>query len=459
MASEESWKDKYLREIEQSERQEKQWQAERNTLERLLVRTSLASEGQSEQLDALLAQLREDLRKRNVDVEAWRKLQEEIDLQITLLDEKSSKDHRGKQHEAPDDMELADADGQRLRIARRVGQLLGQLLRQVSLETEAESRARGLQKTLMSSNDWPVLREGLDQVADLVIETVIRNQREFESFLKRLDDRLEVLRKHFSEQCDTVASHHDDTAILDREIRQELQQVSQEIADSQDLQGLKASVSRRLEFIDNAMERFRIREEGREQFISKQVDAMHEKLAAMEAHSESMKAQIRQERERAMTDLLTHLPNREAWQERLLFEYERWQRYQQPLTVGVIDIDLFKVVNDSYGHKAGDRVLQLVARELRSRLRTTDFVARYGGEEFVLLLPETTLESAHEVIEQLREHVATLPFHFGGQPVNITFSAGLTAFREGDTEDSVFDRADRALYQAKDAGRNCTAMD
>lgn len=459
MASEESWKDKYLREIEQSERQEKQWQAERNTLERLLVRTSLASEGQSEQLDALLAQLREDLRKRNVDVEAWRKLQEEIDLQITLLDEKSSKDHRGKQHEAPDDMELADADGQRLRIARRVGQLLGQLLRQVSLETEAESRARGLQKTLMSSNDWPVLREGLDQVADLVIETVIRNQREFESFLKRLDDRLEVLRKHFSEQCDTVASHHDDTATLDREIRQELQQVSQEIAESQDLQGLKASVSRRLEFIDNAMERFRIREEGREQFISKQVDAMHEKLAAMEAHSESMKAQIRQERERAMTDLLTHLPNREAWQERLLFEYERWQRYQQPLTVGVIDIDLFKVVNDSYGHKAGDRVLQLVARELRSRLRTTDFVARYGGEEFVLLLPETTLESAHEVIEQLREHVATLPFHFGGQPVNITFSAGLTAFREGDTEDSVFDRADRALYQAKDAGRNCTAMD
>lgn len=459
MASEESWKDKYLREIEQSEQREKQWQAERNILERLLVRTSLASEGQSEQLDELLAQLREDLRKHNVDVEAWRQLQEEIDRQITLLDEDAaaSKPQPGKRPSA--DMELAGEDGQRLRIARRVGLLLGQLLRQVSLDTEAECRARELQKTLMSSDEWPVLRKGLNQVADLVIETVIRNQREFETFLKRLDERLEVLRKHFSEQCDAVASQQDDTATLDREIRDELRQVSQEIAESQDLQGLKASVSRRLEFIDDAMERFRDREEGREQFMAKQMDAMQEKLAAMEAHSESMRAQIRQERERAMTDLLTHLPNREAWQERLLFEYERWQRYQQPLTVAVIDIDLFKAVNDSYGHKAGDRVLQLVAREVRTRLRSTDFVARYGGEEFVLLLPETTPEKAYEVIDQLREHVATLPFHFGGQPVNITFSAGLTAFRDGDTEDSVFDRADRALYQAKDAGRNCTATD
>ncbi|XKH02505.1 diguanylate cyclase [Marinobacter nauticus] len=458
MASEESWKDKYLRELDESERKEKQWQAERNVLERMLVRTSLASEGQSDQLDDLLGQLRDDLRKQQLDVERWRTLQDEIDRQITLLDESQPRSPQSPEtpKEEPDEgIELA-VDSQHLRIARRVGQLVGQLLQQVSLEPKVEAHARGLQKTLLGSNDWSVLREGLDQVASLVIEAVTRSQREFEAFLKRLDERLETLRQHFSDQTQMHESRQDDTATLDREIRDELDRVGQDIANSQDLGTLKQSVSQRLEFIGSAMERFRNRELEREEMLAGQLEAMQEKVAAMEAHSDQMQAQVRKERQRAMTDLLTQLPNREAWQERLMFEFNRWQRYQKPLTVCVIDIDLFKRVNDSYGHKAGDRVLQLVARELRTRLRETDFIARYGGEEFVLLLPETEAEAARTVVDQLRERVAGLPFHFGGEPVSVTFSAGLTEFREGDAVESVFDRADRALYQAKDAGRNQT---
>lgn len=464
MASEESWKDKYLRELDEAEQKEKQWQAERNVLERMLVRTSLASEGQSDQLDDLLGQLRDDLRKQSLDVERWRGLQDEIDRQITLLDENHERSKRVGTAASPepvadahtdDDLELAD-HSQQLRIARRVGQLLGQLLQQVSLGPKAEARARGLQKTLLGSNDWSVLRDGLDQVAELVIEAVTRSQREFEAFLKRLDERLETLRQHFSEQTEMYESRQDDTATLDREIRDELGRVGDDIANSQDLGTLKQSVSQRLEFIGNTMERFRNRELERENLLARQLEAMQEKVAAMEAHSEQMQAQVYKERERAMTDLLTQLPNREAWQERLMFEFNRWQRYQKPLTVAVIDIDLFKKVNDSYGHKAGDRVLQLVSRELRTRLRATDFIARYGGEEFVLLLPETTVEAARAVIDKLRNRVAGLPFHFGGEPVSVTFSAGATEFREGDSVESGFDRADRALYQAKDAGRNQT---
>ena len=464
MASEESWKDKYLRELDEAEQKEKQWQAERNVLERMLVRTSLASEGQSDQLDDLLGQLRDDLRKQSLDVERWRVLQDEIDRQITLLDENHERSKRVGTAASPepvtdahtdDDLELAD-HSQQLRIARRVGQLLGQLLQQVSLGPKAEARARGLQKTLLGSNDWSVLRDGLDQVAELVIEAVTRSQREFEAFLKRLDERLETLRQHFSEQTEMYESRQDDTATLDREIRDELGRVGDDIANSQDLGTLKQSVSQRLEFIGNTMERFRNRELERENLLARQLEAMQEKVAAMEAHSEQMQAQVYKERERAMTDLLTQLPNREAWQERLMFEFNRWQRYQKPLTVAVIDIDLFKKVNDSYGHKAGDRVLQLVSRELRTRLRATDFIARYGGEEFVLLLPETTVEAARAVIDKLRNRVAGLPFHFGGEPVSVTFSAGATEFREGDSVESGFDRADRALYQAKDAGRNQT---
>ena len=456
MASEDSWKEKYLRELEEAEHREKQWESERNLLERMLVRTSLASEGQRPELDELLGRLREDIRKKQINLQHWRELQDQIDRQITLLDEQA-----GPQAVSPTPEPQAPAEGvdlvdttQRLRIARRIGQLLGQLLQQASLEPAAEAEARELQQTLLTSNDWEVLREGLNRVADLGIAAITRSQREFEAFLKRLDERLQALREHFAQQSDAQTGRQDATATLDREIRAELDKVGDDIRASEDIQALKQSVSQRLEFIGSALERFRTSESEREKLLANQLEAMQEKVAAMEAHSEQMQAQVREERQRALTDLLTQLPNREAWQERLSFEYNRWLRYRHPLTVAVLDVDLFKRINDSYGHKAGDRVLQLVAREMSTRLRSTDFIARFGGEEFVVLLPETPTDEARKVLDSLREHVSGLPFHFSGEPVSITFSAGLTGFQDDDTEESVFDRADRALYQAKDEGRN-----
>ncbi|WP_449287392.1 diguanylate cyclase [Marinobacter sp. PE14] len=488
MASDQSWKEKYLQELESADNREKQWKAERNTLERMLVRTSLASEGQTPELDRLLARIRKDLRKNRVDVDAWKELQDQIDRQVALLDERQSANDRkpsffsrlarepeqepqpqqqqqqaspeplsesSEQPESlPDNAQDIEDNVQRLRIARRVGQLLGQMLTQVSLEPAAEARARALQQSLLASNDWDELREGLNHVAELVIAAVTRSKREFEAFLKRLDERLELLREHFSAQSSAQSGRLDASEHLDREIREEIERVGQRLQESDDLQDLKQSVSRHLESIGQAVGRFRTQESERERALSEQLEAMQEKVAAMEAHSEQMQEQVRKERLRAMTDLLTELPNREAWQERLSFEYNRWQRYSHPLTIGVLDIDLFKRINDSYGHKAGDRVLQLVAREFRDRLRTTDFVARFGGEEFVVLFPETEPSGARAVVDKLREHVGKLPFHFRGEPVTVTFSAGLAGFIAGDTEESVFDRADRALYQAKDAGRD-----
>ncbi len=483
MASDQSWKEKYLQELESAESREKQWKAERNTLERMLVRTSLASEGQAPELDRLLVRIRKDLRKNRVDVDAWKELQDQIDRQVALLDERQSaadkkpsffsrksREPEPQQQQqthpeslpenaeppgpAPGNDQDIEDNAQRLRIARRVGQLLGQMLAQVSLEPAAEARARSLQQSLLASNDWEELREGLNHVAELVIAAVTRSKREFEDFLKRLDERLELLREHFSAQSSAQSGRLHASEDLDREIREEIERVGQRLQESDNLQDLKQSVSRHLASIGQAVGRFRTQETERERVLSGQLEAMQEKVAAMEAHSEQMQEQVRKERLRAMTDLLTELPNREAWQERLSFEYNRWQRYSHPLTVGVLDIDLFKRINDSYGHKAGDRVLQLVAKEFRERLRTTDFVARFGGEEFVVLFPETEPADARSVVDKLREHVGKLPFHFRGEPVTVTFSAGLAGFVAGDTEESVFDRADRALYQAKDAGRD-----
>jgi diguanylate cyclase (GGDEF) domain len=121
----------------------------------------------------------------------------------------------------------------------------------------------------------------------------------------------------------------------------------------------------------------------------------------------------------------------------------------------MLDLDHFKRINDGYGHLAGDKVLKIIATQLRKHLRPIDFIARFGGEEFVLLMPDTPLSAGLHLIEKLRAAIQACPFHFKGEPVTITTSIGVSAFRPGDRSDHVLKRADEALYRAKRRGRNC----
>lgn len=241
---------------------------------------------------------------------------------------------------------------------------------------------------------------------------------------------------------------------LDQALSTQLEDMGAAVSRSTSLDQLKASVTRNIQSISDSFRDYRDEECRREKALEEKLAAMQEKLAGMEVYSEQVQEQLRTERSRALTDMLTQLPNREAWQQRLQLEFERWRRYRHPITLAVLDIDHFKKVNDSFGHKAGDRVIQLVAKALCDRLRSTDFVARYGGEEFVMLLPETDVDVAHKVIEDLRLHIAGLPFHFQNQPVAITISAGIVAFGSGETPEELFDLGDKALYRAKNEGRN-----
>jgi diguanylate cyclase len=118
------------------------------------------------------------------------------------------------------------------------------------------------------------------------------------------------------------------------------------------------------------------------------------------------------------------------------------------------DIDSFKFINDSYGHRAGDRVLQSVAACFMAAVRGSDFVARIGGEEFVVLLSGVTLAEAMPIANQVRSAVEALRFHFRGTPVRVTVSCGVTELTEQDAPEAAFDRADAALYRAKSGGKN-----
>ncbi len=153
----------------------------------------------------------------------------------------------------------------------------------------------------------------------------------------------------------------------------------------------------------------------------------------------------------ARTDPLTDLPNRSRLNELFRREVERAQRYRRPFSIVILDIDHFKRVNDELGHLAGDRTLQVFAGVVRDSVRGADTVGRWGGEEFLVLCPETTAEEAVQLAERLRGALRATQFE-GGRIH--TLSAGVAAFREGDSVDALLHRADTALYRAKNGGRD-----
>lgn len=161
--------------------------------------------------------------------------------------------------------------------------------------------------------------------------------------------------------------------------------------------------------------------------------------------------------ELALRDSLTGLPNRRSFEKLLREELARAQRYGTSCSVAMIDVDHFKVYNDTHGHLAGDQVLRELAELLRVHLRGTDIPARYGGEEFAVILVQTPVDRAWEVMERLRREVER--HHFSGEQVlptgELTISAGLAACGDvAPSSEELLERADRALYAAKEAGRN-----
>ena len=337
-------------------------------------------------------------------------------------------------------------------VARHIRSTLTHLLDQLSFPQSAHRDVAKLRDQIQKELVWYELGPTLDDVASLVLSVVGKGQRDFENFLKQLDERLSKVQGFLIESQTADANWQSKNKAFDQVVRNQVDEISQKIDSSADLDELKESISKHLDSIYQAVDQHDGDGKQFEKEKESEVKALQEKIQAME----------QEERGKALRDALTTLPNREAYDERFELELERWKRYQKPTTLVVADIDFFKNINDSYGHLSGDKVLQIIAKELRSRVRKTDFVARYGGEEFVMLLPETNLAAALMVVEKVREMVGRLPFHFRDEHIQITMSFGLIEFKDGYAEDKpkdlqqnvLFERADEALYRAKQNGRN-----
>ena len=339
-------------------------------------------------------------------------------------------------------------------IEQEISAMLSRLLAQLVIPSRYNDRLNELKLKLMSKLNWYELVPLLEQVANLVIDALGDGQEEFEHFLQGLDQRLATIQQLVNNASQGQINRSEARTVFEGMLEGQVDEIRSVVNSENDLGELGQSITEHLGLIIQAMHTFSSEENGREAELTQQLSDMQLKLDEMEKLAEAAQHAIEEQRKKAMHDALTGLPNRESYQQRLEQEVQRIKRYGGKLSLMVCDVDLFKRINDNYGHLAGDKVLKIIAKSLQRNLRDSDFIARFGGEEFVALMPQTSTSEAKIVAEKLRKKIEESPFNFKKEPVQITVSFGISEFAQGESADEVFSRADKALYEAKDKGRN-----
>ncbi|MHC8329926.1 diguanylate cyclase [Pseudomonas sp. LB1P83] len=339
-------------------------------------------------------------------------------------------------------------------VAKHIEDTLLGLLDDLTLPERHRPQAEAMRDRLQNGLNWYELIPILDDLATLMLAITDSGQHEFEAYLQQLNERLESFQSNLQAASDGHADNRSAAREMDTQIREQVDGLQSSMQEAADLDDLKHVLENHLEGLLGTMDQHQKQRDEREQEVAARLHSLAERVAHMEQEALGYREHLEEQRQKALIDPLTSLPNRAAWSERLEHEIRQWQQHGNTLLLAMLDLDHFKRINDNYGHLAGDKVLKIIANVLRTRLRGTDFIARFGGEEFVLLMPDTSLPNGAKLLESLRASIEACPFHFKGERVTITISMGVTAFKAGEHSDLVLKRADQALYRAKNAGRN-----
>ncbi|MDX1474936.1 MAG: diguanylate cyclase [Reinekea sp.] len=340
-------------------------------------------------------------------------------------------------------------------------EILTTLFEKLSLPREFNQQATTIREKIQRGIAQSELPGVINEIARLVSEmgaAVINEKKEYEAFLIDLMDKIISLDQHLSEFQQDEVNAYTQRRQIGETVEAEMNGLRLDVEDATELSHLRQSVSKRLENLNQHINHAHQADIERSLKAQEQIGQLNQRLQAMEEEAETLRAVINQAQEQATKDALTGIWNRQALNDMLEREYLRWQRYQNPLTIVFWDVDNFKAVNDRFGHSAGDVVLKTIAQIFSKSVRKTDFIARFGGEEFVGLFPETDLDDALVLTNKIRQIVEKTNFRYQGTPVPITASCGLAMFEGDDSIDDVFNRADKALYAAKNSGRNSCVL-
>lgn len=505
------WKTRYLDLVrQQSEESETAVESEK-LLCRIIIRLTLATAGLDPALDPHLISLRNAVRK-GVQADMKERLSAISEALLRANDDPQSADHAetdllhrliarsgltGRNAAKLRKMgELLIAEGERtsddqidsfLRLLSRheggasSGGLLSRLFSSsaaVAPDDADEETPNQRLLALLKSLDWPkqfvqdvnrlelelAVRKDADVWAEVMTSLVTllstslgRVQSEIcdtRGFLEELTQRLLDIDKHLHNGAEIREQSRVDGKVLDQVMKHQVGGMRDNMDAACTLDQLRQDIGKRLDAIESHVGTF-IENEGRRHQEAAQIEEhLRHRLNEVQNESRELRSKMVEAHRQAATDTVTGLPNRLAYEERLESEFARWKRFGESLCLLVWDIDDFKIINDRFGHDAGDKALRIIGQNLQSGLRETDFVGRFGGEEFVMLLIGSAKSDAIDLADAIRKEVQESGIHSLGNRVEVTISCGLSCFTEGDTSADVFARADQALYQAKKLGKN-----
>jgi diguanylate cyclase len=342
-----------------------------------------------------------------------------------------------------------------LEVPSRVSVILVELLDHFKTVPAAQQKAIKARKRIAQGLRWFELVPTLEDIRDFVLQVHLGADKDYQQYLEHLYEELTDILSALGVSIETEEQMRAAASALQVNVSEGMDNITQALSDN-NINTLKQALASHVQQLQLALTQFAkqstLNEEG--ESLRKQLYNLSGKVKEMEENERSMIDKLKEETRRAMTDTLTNLPNREAYNERIHQEIQRWQRYSNPLTLAIIDIDLFKNINDNYGHQIGDKVLKIVAVTIGHLLREVDFMARFGGEEFVVLLPETDTDNALILLNRIRDDIAMKPLKYKEDKISLTVSIGITQFKDRDTTETAFGRADEAMYKAKESGRN-----
>ncbi|MEJ2212887.1 MAG: GGDEF domain-containing protein [Gammaproteobacteria bacterium] len=299
--------------------------------------------------------------------------------------------------------------------------------------------------------------EVITRINKIILDALSSFQSEVKSaeqFLTDLSSRLQEIDGYVQSASAIREASLQSGRELGQTMDEQVDGISSSMKSAVDLAQLKDTVANRLDVIHQNVSRHLETEEHRHREAQAREADLQDKLANLENETGQLKQQMLEASAKAVKDAVTGLPNRQAYDDRVEQEFNRWKRFGEPLALLVWDIDDFKKINDRYGHRSGDKALKVMGGKLQSTIRETDFIGRYGGEEFVVLLVGTDLEGAKEVAEKMRLKIEKIALKANDEMIRMTISGGLSMFQHGDMPADVFERADQALYKAKRSGKN-----
>ena len=501
------WKDKYFDLLDENEGLEKTHQTKENLFCKTIIRLSLATTGLNKQLDPHLLSIREQL-KNGLKTDQLKLELEKLSKALLTLEEPVPESARPNasllfefllQHfsDQKEDIQRIEAkyekngyaNSQYLIIAindlidsvrniEPIAELTSKIAKPFFNSVDSEAISIQIQH-LLEGTEIPLKFESQAEklkqklydntsLADLLDETVIllfqikkhfqTEQQDMAVFLAQLTEQLTDLGAKASGAKSVSESRAKKRNLLDDSVSSQMLELQNSSKNATELEPLKKIIHSRLEEISQQIMKQRTQEEIERDSTNQQLDFLTHKINVMERESSQLKNKLITAHQRATHDPLTGLPNRLAYDERFATELARWKRYKTSLSLLIWDIDFFKQINDTFGHKAGDKTLVLIARLLSQHCRETDFVSRFGGEEFTMLLSDTNAQAALQSANNIRQIIEKTAFNSNGEKISITISCGITQLTSDDSSESAFNRADEALYTAKNNGRNQCAI-